>query len=73
MGMIRIEMVGSFPKESFETTAEEGGHVQALSRAISFLTSRLGYAAVQDATLTVEGVVPPLAPLGQDRKKGEVP
>ena len=66
MGMIRIEMGGSFPQQTFQTCAEEGGHVQALKRAIVFLADRLGPAVVQDAKLTMEGIKPPTSPLGTD-------
>ena len=65
MGMIRIETSGSFKQESFATCAEEGGHVQALSRAIIYLSGRLSEAVKKDVQLTVEGIKPPKAPLGE--------
>jgi len=67
MGMIKIEMWGSFPTKRFETCAEEGGHVQAVKRCIGFLADQLGPSVVKDAELTKEGVVPPGSPLGTDR------
>jgi len=66
MGMIRIDMHGSFPKASFQTCAESGGHVCAIKRAIEFLSAKLGDAVKQDAKLTLEGIAPPTAPLGND-------
>ncbi len=66
MGMIRIEMGGSFPQKTFSTTAETGGHVMAIKRAIAFLVDHLGAAVVSDANLTKEGITPPAAPLGKD-------
>ena len=66
MGMIRIEMWGSFPAKELTTGAEEGGHVAAIKRGISFLTGELGDAVVKDAQLIKDGVVPPKSPLGQD-------
>lgn len=68
MGMIKIEMWGSFPRKSFNTCAEEGGHVQAIKRSLAFLTDQLGEAVQKDAQLTVEGVKPPTSPLGTDKK-----
>ncbi len=67
MGMIKISMYGSFPVKDFETCAESGGHVTAIKRSIQFLTEQLGPAVVKDAQLTKDGVVPPTAPLGEDR------
>ncbi len=73
MGMIVIEMMGSFNRESFQTTATEGGHVAAIRRAITFLASQLTTAVVKDLNLAKKDVHPSLAPLGQDRPKGEAP
>ncbi len=67
MGMIKISMLGSFPTKDFETSATSGGHVTAIKRAIHFLTDQLGPAVVKDAQLTIKGVVPPSAPLGEDQ------
>ena len=66
MGMIKIEMAGSFPTRTFTTSAEAGGHVMALKRGIEFLVAHLGYAVQEDAELTVKGAAPPQAPLGRD-------
>lgn len=66
MGQIRIETWGSFPKRSFQTCAEEGGHVMAIKRAMEFLAGQLGPAVQKDAELTVQGVNPPRTPLGED-------
>jgi len=66
MGMIRIEMYGSFPPMKFSTSAEFGGHVCAITRSIEFLAEQLGPAIITDVTQTIEGVAPPTAPLGKD-------
>lgn len=66
MGMISVEMWGSFPRKGFNTCAEEGGHVQAIKRAIVFLAEQLGPAVQRDADLAKKGIVPPTAPLGKD-------
>ncbi len=66
MGMIRIQMSGTFPEKDFQTCAEEGGHVCAIKRSIQFLTEQLGPAVVMDAQLTKEGENPPKSPLGID-------
>jgi hypothetical protein len=64
--MIQIEMSGSFTRKSFETSAENGGHVCAIKRGIEFLSAQLGPAVVVDASLTKDGVIPSKAPLGCD-------
>ncbi len=66
MGSIRIDMGGSFPSERFETSAQYGGHVAALKRAILFLTAQLGAAVKTDSALVAEGEQPSLAPIGDD-------
>jgi hypothetical protein len=66
MGMIKIQMYGSFKTKNFETCAEEGGHVQAIKRAIECLTSELSAAVIKDAELTQKGIAPPTSPLGTD-------
>jgi len=66
MGMINVQMHGSFPHKEYRTCAEEGGHVMAIKRTIAFLTDQLGPAVVSDAALTKDGVEPPASPLGQD-------
>lgn len=71
MGMLKIEMYGSFPEKQFSTCAEEGGHVQAIKRGIEFLAAQLGPSVVKDVELTKEGVVPPTSPLGKDKKSDE--
>lgn len=66
MGMIQIKMWGSFKQKDFSTCAEEGGHVQAIKRAIECLTAELGDAVIKDANLTKDGIAPPRSPLGVD-------
>ncbi len=66
MGMVTIQMRGSFPPKDFDTCAANGGHVCAIKRGIEFLASQLGVAVVQDAQLTKDGGSPPNSPLGRD-------
>ena len=66
MGMIRIQMLGSFPEKNYETCATNGGRVCAVKRSIEFLAAQLGEAVVNDAKCTVDGVSPPNSPLGFD-------
>ena len=66
MGMIKVEMSGSFPDNTFKTSAEEGGHVMAIKRTIEFLAKQLGLAVREDVRLTMGGVVPPKTSLGYD-------
>ena len=56
MGMIKIQMLGSFPSKNFETCAIRGGHVSAIKRAIEFLSAQLGPAVVRDVKLAQDGV-----------------
>ena len=51
MGLLKIQMYGSFPTKEFSTCAEEGGHVQAIKRGIEFLAKELGPSVVKDAAL----------------------
>jgi hypothetical protein len=66
MGMIRIQMSGSFPEKKYETCAINGGHVCAVKRSIEFLAAQLGEAVVNDANCTIKGIAPPNSPLGKD-------
>ncbi len=66
MGMIQVDMYGSFPTKLFKTCAEEGGHVMAIKRTIEFLTDQLGFAVREDAELIKAGVVPETSPVGYD-------
>jgi hypothetical protein len=68
MGMVQIKMMGSFGVKQFDASATEGGHVCAIKRSIEFLASELGEAVKKDAKCTVDGVVPPNSPLGEDVK-----
>ena len=51
MGTIRVEMGGSFESESTVISAEEGGHANAIQRAIAFLNDRLPLAIEADHRL----------------------
>lgn len=65
MGVIRIQTVGSFGLDGFEASAEEGGHANAIQRAIKFLVDRLPEAIEKDHKLHAKGEVPPRAWFGQ--------
>lgn len=74
MGMIEISTRGSFPSESFHVSAEEGGHANAIQRAIEWLNDRLPAAIEKDHKLHTAGVLPPRAPFGRggmDRVQGD--
>ncbi len=65
MGHIHIEITGSFPTNGVhDVSAEEGGHANAISRAIGWLNDRLPAAIARDHELAAEGEHPPKAPLG---------
>lgn len=52
MGMIKISTLGSFPRCDREFDAQEGGHAQAVARAMQFLAEVvLPEAIVRDHTL----------------------
>ena len=65
MGMIRIQMLGSFPGDSFEVCAEEGGHANAIQRAIRWLIDKQPDAIQQDHRLHEDGVRPPKRDFGR--------
>ena len=64
MGMIRIYTAGSFPTENTEFCAEEGGHANAIQRAIAWLNNRLPDAIIQDHKLHDRGERPPRKDFG---------
>lgn len=67
MGRIDIGINGSFPgiaKGAVSFSAEEGGHANAISRAIGWLNARLPAAIARDHELSFQGEHPPKAPLG---------
>jgi hypothetical protein len=67
MGMVRIEIVGSFgPKQDQNFTAEEGGHALAIARAIDFLSKQLPGAIRLDHKLHYQGEYP-ATPFGYTR------
>lgn len=65
MGAIRIEMAGSFPVAKFDTSAEEGGHANAIQRAIRFLNDKLPAAIELDHKLHDSGDRPPKKDFGK--------
>ncbi len=65
MGMITISTHGSFPTESYEVSAEDGGHANAIQRAIGWLNDRLPAAIVLDHKLHAQGDMPPGEPFGR--------
>ena len=74
MGKIYIATDGSFPREEFEVTANEGGHANAIQRVIGWLNDRLPAAIQKDHKLHAAGDEPPLAWFGkggQDREQGD--
>jgi len=74
MGMIQIDTFGSFPTESFNVSANEGGHANAIQRAIQWLNDRLPAAIEKDHKLHAAGDEPPLAWFGkgnQDRAQDD--
>lgn len=73
MGMIRMGMSGSFPSVTFEVSAEEGGHANAIQRAIGWLNDRLPAAIELDHKLHAAGDVPPRAPFGRGGLEREQP
>ena len=72
MGMIKIEMKGSFLEGGdFTVSAEEGGHALAIQRAMSWLNEKMGSAIRLDHSLQEAGTVPPVSPFGEIRKGQE--
>ena len=71
MGMIIIETYGTFRDEQFSVDAEEGGHANAIQRAIEWLNDRLLDAIIMDHTLHDRGDVPPKAWFGKGGKNKE--
>lgn len=65
MGMIEIQTKGSFPTESFSVSALDGGHANAIQRAIEWLNDRLPAAIQSDHKLHEAGDFPPNAPFGR--------
>ena len=65
MGMIHVQMKGSFPPGHFEVSASEGGHANAIQRAIEWLNDRLPAAITKDHELHETGDVPPGAWFGR--------
>ena len=65
MGMIQIQTHGSFPAEKFDVTANEGGHANAIQRAIKWLNDRLPAAIERDHELHEAGEMPPDAWFGR--------
>jgi len=71
MGLIYIRMTGSFPRAEqgrpHEKTcyAEEGGHANAIQKAIQHLNDQLPEAIALDHQLHDKGELPPKAPFGK--------
>ncbi len=69
MGSIKISIGGSFvdaiEPDTFTCSAEEGGHANAISRALAFLNERLPCAIKADHRLHSEGEMPPRKPFGE--------
>jgi len=59
MGMIRIELAGSFPRQVKTVSAMQGGHAKAIAEAIAWLSSEvLPKAVEQDHALHADGHFP---------------
>ena len=65
VGRIYISTDGSFPGESFEVCANDGGHANAIQRVIQWLNDRLPSAIEKDHKLHAKGDVPPGAWFGK--------
>lgn len=69
MGMITIELNGSFEKDGRtlgkKFKATNGGHTMALTEAIKFLVAELPAAIVLDHSLHENGDKPPGSPFGK--------
>lgn len=76
MGQIVIQMQGSFPEAKrgiqFTTSAEEGGHAFALSRAITYLNRQFPEAIRLDHQLQAKGEHPPQSDFGEHSNTGGV-
>lgn len=70
MGMIRIETAGSFAREIVAISTEEGGHANAIQRAIGWLNDRLPVAIKMDHELHDQGDRPPRADFGEGVETG---
>ena len=67
MGVLRIELSGSFDKAERTFSAEDGGHADAISQAIEWLAATaLPRAIEQDHALASDGVKPK-KPFGRGR------
>lgn len=59
MGIIRIQMMGSFPREGKDFGAIEHGHAHAVAQAIAWLAEDvLPWAIARDHALHDEGAKP---------------
>jgi len=68
MGMITINVQGSFPRTSCtQFSAQDGGHAQCIQKAISYLASQLPAAIERDHKLHDEGARPGNADFGKAR------
>ena len=67
MGVLSIEMTGTFERAKKEFSAENGGHADAISQAIEWLSSAaLPRAIEQDHALAADGQKPK-KPFGRGR------
>jgi len=56
--MIKIEMLGSFPKDEKVFKAQTHGHAHAVNAAIKWLSNRMKESINLDHQLSAEGVKP---------------
>ncbi|KKL56885.1 hypothetical protein LCGC14_2240970 [marine sediment metagenome] len=72
MGILRIDMNGSFGTSSKTFSAMDGGHADAVARAIEYLSSMVLPIAIQtDHSLHDNGEMPPNAAFGQGKAAGQ--
>lgn len=65
MGMVKVSLAGSFRPVIAEFCAMDGGHANAIQRAIKFLVGELPRAIQQDHELHDRGDRPPRADFGK--------
>ena len=58
MGMIKIQMFGSFPQEEKTFSAMQHGHADAVTQAIAYLIEKLTWATGRDHKLHEQGESP---------------
>ncbi len=65
MGMVKVQFNGSFGDDFKNVSAQEGGHANAIQRAIKFLIEKLPAAIQEDHRLHDRSEYPPLNAFGE--------